>query len=211
MIGSYLYKQEMILPLEAVKDLKRSLENLSPDRFFSEKRNGRWGLLKKQPPSHYYINPHDSWFAVGFSTDGKVVEENITIPYRTHKNYETIKKVVCIALEWICKEMSWAGQTRSMSMSIMQHRNLQKDEETSVIPWHCDNSDHTLVVLLDDEKKWCGGDFLFKVNHHEPIRLTPKRGYGIFFSNQGTQHSVEPLRVNEDCVDRTILTIHEKQ
>ena len=210
MISYYVCRQESILSIEVVKDLKKSIEELPRDCFFFENRNGRWGLLKKQPPSHRYLNPNDSWFPVVFLENGKVLSEEITTSFCKYKNYETIKKTIGLALEWMSQQMSLSGQTKQMSMSIMQHYHLKKEETTSAISWHRDDSNHTLVISLDDEKKWSGGDFLFKNNENKLIRLIPKIGYGILFSNEGTLHSVESLQANEDNVDRTILTIHEK-
>jgi hypothetical protein len=63
---------------------------------------------------------------------------------------------------------------------------------------------------LDDENQWKGGDFLFQDIAGNMTRFKPKYGYGIFFSNQGTQHCVEPLTANIDGIDRTILTFHQK-
>jgi hypothetical protein len=211
MVSNLFCFQENVFSLDLVEELKNSVEALSRDNFFFEQGNGRWGLFKIQPPSHRYENPHDSWFDVSFGNDCKVIEEKMTLPFCEYKNYETIKKTVCVALKWMAEKMSWQEQTRQMSMSIMQHYHLQKGKTTSEIPWHRDNSDQTLVILLDDETKWCGGNFRFKVESLNTQYFQPKRGYGLLFSNAGTQHYVEPLTANTDDVDRTILTIHESQ
>lgn len=210
MVNHLTCLQEKVITIEQADNIKDSLDTLSRKCFFPEISNGRWRLFKEQPPSHRYVNPYDSWFVVKFGDNGNVIEENISLQFSEYKNYRVIKKIICIALRFMAEKMLWQGETRFMSMSIMQHYNLQKGESTSGIPWHCDNSDHTLVILLEDETKWTGGEFHFKVSESEQQSFQPKRGYGVLFSNNGTLHSVEPLTAKADGVDRTILTIHEK-
>ncbi len=202
--------QTEILSLEQATSLKQSFEELSEDCFFKESDRGRQGLLKIQPHSHRYISPHDSWFPVTFGFDAAVIQEYISSPFRDHKNFETIKKTVAVALKSMAQQMSWQGQTHQMSLSIMQHHHLQSNQTTAPIPWHRDNSRYTVVILLDDETKWTGGDFLFKTTAQEILRFQPKRGQGILFTNYGTQHSLESFTSTSDNVDRTILTLHEK-
>jgi hypothetical protein len=210
MVSNHSCIQAQVFAVDQVDEFKKSISSLPRDSFFLEKTNGRWGLQKQQPLSHRYENPHDSWFDVLFGKEGEVVEEKITLPFKEHQNVQTIRKVVSIALKWMAEQMLWQGKTKQMSMSMMQHYNLQKGEATSAIPWHRDNSDHTLVILLDDETKWKGGNFLFRIGESEHQSFQPKRGYGLLFSNKGTRHCVEPLVANENGIDRTILTIHEK-
>ncbi len=201
--------QSQIFSVELADELKKSIESLPRTNFFFENNNKRWGLYKAQPLSHRFINPHDSWFEVHFDINGEVIEENVTLPFEGYQNCQMLKKAVCVALKWMAEIKSWQRETRHMGISIMQHYNLQKGESTSTIDWHSDNSDHTLVILLDDETQWGGGDFLFKVENNLTF-FQPKKGYGILFSNNGTQHCLEPLTPHRNGVERTILTLHEK-
>ncbi len=207
---SFTCQQALVLPLEIVKAFKDSLEDLSNESYFDEKSTKRRGLLKIQPLTHRYINPHNSWFPVTFSKEGKVTNEVISLPFSIYPNYHLLKKVVKIALKWLCQSLALAGQTAEFCLSIMQHHHLNRQQATSPIPWHTDNSYRTLVILIDDEQKFSGGDFLFKFRQEEILRLQPKRGYGILFSNCESLHSVESLTAYEDKVDRTILSIHQK-
>jgi hypothetical protein len=202
--------QYPVLEATDVSTLKRWLEGLSRDNFFYEHNNGRWGLRKVQPLSHRYINPHDSWFPVSFDYDGHVITESITEPFACYPENETLKKTVSIALSVMARHGNWQSQTCQMAMSIMQHHSLKIEETTKAIPWHRDASDDTLVILLDDQSQWAGGDFLFQEAEAPVKRLQPKCGYGIFFSNEGTRHSVEPLTVNTEGMNRTILSLHQK-
>ena len=201
--------QEKILTDEQADFFKKTLEALPRESFFREPRNKRWGLIKLQPMSHRYEHPFDSWFPVEFDAEGNVLREDFTVQFLDYKNYDALVKTVMIALKWISEKMSWQGQTRKMSMSVMQHRNLLKGEKSIPLPWHRDDSDQTLVILLDDERNWEGGNFHFKENDHTQI-ATPKKGYGVLFSNDETQHCLESFTAIGDGVDRTILTIHEK-
>lgn len=202
--------QAEIFTFEQANELKVALDSLPRTYFFHEERNNRWGLIKNQPLSHRYINPHDSSFPVVFGNDNQVIEENITLPYRQYKIHKILQKTIIVALQWISNEMDWKNQTKPMSMSIMQHYHLDKDEKIKGISWHRDASERTLVILLDDEQKWSGGDFLFRAREQEDQCFVPKCGHGVFFSNENTQHCVNPFTVNCDETDRTILTIHEK-
>lgn len=202
--------QSQALEAEEVKALKQWIEGLPRKNFFPEESNGRWGLHKVQPLSHRYIDPHDSWFSVGFGSDGQVISESITKPFESHTECETLKKTASIALSIMARHGNWQSQNCQMAMSIMQHHALKIGESTKEIPWHRDGSDNTFIILLDDENQWRGGDFLFEDTEGNIKRFQPKCGYGIFFSNQGTRHCVEPLTANTDGMDRTIVTFHQK-
>jgi hypothetical protein len=169
-----------------------------------------FALRKIQPLSHRYINPHNSWFSVNFDSNGQVISENITEPFNYYTGYETLKKTVSVALPIMAQHGNWQSQNCQMAMSIMQHYSLKIGESTKEIPWHQDGSDHTFVILLDNENQWSGGDFLFQDTKGEIKDFQPKCGHGIFFSNQGTRHCVKSLTANIDSMDRTILTFHQK-
>ncbi len=202
--------QSPVLEAVEVDTLKRWLEGLSRTNFFYEQSNRRWGLSKVQPLSHRYIDPNDSWFPVSFDYNGKVLSESITKPYERYTEYETLKKIVLVALSTMAKHGNWHSQSCQMAMSIMQHHSLKINETTKAIPWHRDESDNTFVILLDDENQWSGGDFLFQDTEAHTKRFQPKCGFGIFFTNKGTQHCVEPLTAKVDSISRTILTLHQK-
>lgn len=196
--------------MENIRELKESLDLLPRKYFFHEERYDRWGLSKRQPPSHRYDNPHNSWFPVSFDENGVVLNEEITKQYIAYENIATIQKVVKVALEWMGKELSWHHNTLQMSMSIMQHYRLKKGETTKAIPWHSDNSRFTLVILLDDQQQWTDGHFLFRKVGEKECSYTPQQGYGVLFDNSSTEHCLESFTTLQDNVDRTILTIHEK-
>lgn len=197
--------QSAVLPLHAVDELKKALERMPESDFFTDRVYERRGLAKEQPDSHRFVNPHNTWFDVTFDKEGNVADEKITLPYAYAPNYKTIKKTVAIALKWMAAQLNWQGETRQMGMSIMQHHALHKGVPTQPIPWHRDASDHTLVLLLDDENQWEGGDF-----HFQDQVFQPKKGYGVLFTNEGTQHSLDSFTPKSEGIDRTILTIHEK-
>lgn len=209
MVSAVGCSQEKIFSFQEVDELKNWINFLPREHFFYERRNKRWGLKKIQPLTHRYENPNDSWFRVKFNENGDILDEKITLPFSSYKNYEVLKKVVSIALSWMAKQMGWQNSIRQMSLSIMQHYQLQKYEPTSAIGWHRDNSDHTLVILLDDETNWEGGRFLYKSETLESY--LPKKGWGILFSNHGTLHSVESIIPKNHSIDRTIITLHEKR
>lgn len=203
--------QDMIFqPFEA-NAFKAWLKSLPREEFFFEASTRRWGLHKVQPLSHRYMNPEDSWFPVTFDAQGAVMDEKISVPFCRHGEVEVLKQTIHIALKWMAKQNGWESQTRQMAMSIMQHHDISMDSSSKPIPWHRDASDHTLVVLLDDETQWQGGDFLFKICQTAAQRFKPKLGYGVFFSNHASMHSVEPFVVKNNHIDRTIFTLHEKQ
>jgi len=210
MINSAGCFQAEVLTLQQVLLLKQSLEDLPRKYFFYEEKNRRWGLRKIQPLSHLCVNPSDSWFSVNFGGNSEPLQENVTLPFRMYPNIETLQRTAAIGLRWMAEQKGWQNQTRQMSLSIMQHHHLHKDEYVPGIPWHRDNGRHTLIILLDSEQKWQGGDFLFRKGDGEPLRFQPKLGNGILFSNDSAKHCVEALRAIEENVDRTILTFHEK-
>lgn len=202
--------QASVLQPPQVDALKQSITTLSREHFFYEETYHRFGLRKVQPESHRYENPQDSWFPVVFGENGAVISEEITAPFSGYQNAHQIQATVRIALQWMSQQQHWHHQTRQMAMSIMQHHQLQKGQSTKPMEWHRDLSEHTLVILLDDEKKWEGGNFLFQEGTMPQETFLPKKGYGIFFANENTQHALTSLTALEDGVDRTILTLHEK-
>lgn len=202
--------QSRVFSTEQADELKHWVRSLPRESFFQETSNQRRGICVNPPPSHRYENPNDSWYPVKFDANCQVTHESVTLPYSHYKNCKTLKKSVSIALKWMAEQCQWVNQTRSMAISIMQHHHLSEGQTTSPIRWHRDNSDRTLVVLLDREEQWCGGEFLFKKVQDEPQQFYPKHGYGVIFENNDTLHSVNSLTAKHNGVDRTILTIHEK-
>lgn len=202
--------QDRVLEPRDAQTLKLWLEGLPRNNFFYEGSTGRLGLHKVQPLSHRYIDPDDSWFSVSFDENCQVISEEITLPFKDLIQVETLKKTVSVALSCMAKHGQWQSQTCRMSMSIMQHHDLKKGFITKPIPWHRDASDYTQVILLDDERRWSGGDFLFKFDENDVERYCPKLGYGVFFSNHASKHCVERLVANSDGIDRTILSLHCK-
>lgn len=199
---------ERLLTDEDVDELKNGLHRLGKECFSNEPSSGRWRLQSEQPPSHRYSDPLDSWFPVVFDQAGNLISEEITLPFRSYERWLTLKKIAAIALKWLAEKRGWRNTTREMALSIVQHRALPKGFRTKEIPWHRDSSDWTLIILLD-ETKWQGGRFLFKARGKEALSFQPKKGWGLFFTNKDTKHTLESLIANEENVDRTILTFHE--
>lgn len=205
-----MYFQTQFLQQSEVDQLRTWVTNLPREAFFFEQITGRWGVHKVQPLSHRFVNPNNSWFSVSFDSDGKVISEEITKPFADYPESLTLKEITSIALSILAQHKQWRSHTCEMAISIMQHYFLKTGEMTKEIPWHRDASEDTLVILLDDESQWSGGDFFFKNSEGCITQFLPKCGYGIYFSNVGTQHCVKPLIASRDGVNRTILTIHKK-
>lgn len=195
---------------EEATALKEVVNSQPREAFSLEESNNRRRLRGVQPLSHRYEDPKDSWFPVTFGALGEVETEEVTTIFSNCQGYDTLRKIVAVALRWMAEKMEWRGTTKEMAISFMQHRHLQQGEPTREIGWHRDNSDRTLVILLDDETEWEGGRFLFKKLGEEPSLFHPQRGYGVLFTNAGTQHYLEPFAAKRNGVDRTILTIHER-
>jgi hypothetical protein len=114
-------------------------------------------------------------------------------------------------MEWMAEQLQWNDSTQHMGITLMQHVNLKKGQKAGPIEWHRDSGSHSLVILLDDEAKWDGGEFLFKIGQEPPTIFIPKKGKGVLFNNKGTQHSVTPIIAKNDLTNRTILTLHRKE
>lgn len=214
MINSFLPIQEQVFTFEQADLFKEELRKLEPDCFFLERTTERRGLIKQQPAAYRYANPNDSWFPVQFDSSGQVQSEEVTSQYKKDISFhQTLQKLSRIALNWFGAKMKWQAQERWMALSIMQHAEVKKGKTVPEIQWHADYSDHTLVILMDNESNWEGGTFLYRETN-TPDKVTnyiPKKGCGLLFTNECSQHSVEAWTAKSECVDRTIITFHEKR
>lgn len=189
--------------------LKDFFNDQSKESYFQDLVNNRWGLKK--------LDPFSGRQKVIFDVNGHVLEENVSLCYSHYKNYDTFQKIVIIAIEKFAEAMKWSNGTYQMSISFMQHQ-LNSNVVTPGIEFHRDSSDYTAIIMLDDSldemNGWEGGHFLFR-SLELPSRehtITPELGYGILFSNSGTQHAVTQMKVKSNSLqwaDRTIFTIHE--
>jgi len=170
-------------------------------------------LHKENPHTETYrhSNPHDTYFDVTIDGEGKVTEENVSQVYRDCKDLGVAKPLIQSAIESMLKELKKPEGTYQIGVSLLQHRHFT---QTQGMDWHFDLSGHTMVILLDDASNWTGGDFLFRVvglfSSLFPKRMTPKKGMGVLFSNEGTQHKVEPFSTTKPNTNRTIFTVHLK-
>lgn len=179
--------------------------------YWSEEHIQRWELVKRQPASYEKVDPHDSWFPITFNNKGEIACGEISQQYTHTKNYPDLQQATKVAVEALAKKMRWENQTHLMGMSLVQHQ--MKPEQEYQIDFHQDASRYTLVILLNDEQGWSGGDLQFRSLTFPWIRqtVTHQQGYGILFTNQGQQHAVTPMQTSsEKMTERTILTIHEK-
>lgn len=189
--------------------LKEFFNNQSPENYFQDKVNKRWGLKKK--------NEHFQTYKVIFGKNGEVEEEKVTKCYNHYNDFMKFRNIAIQALQKMAIFMNWQNQTHFMTLSFMQHQ-LSGPEIIPGIEFHKDSSHYTLVILLDDSNDpitgWEGGQFLFHEKNcpKNEVIMKPENGFGILFSNIGTQHAITPLKMknpSEKWVDRTILTIHE--
>ncbi|MGH2613014.1 MAG: hypothetical protein ACRDFB_08215, partial [Rhabdochlamydiaceae bacterium] len=178
------------------------------DRYFKDSTNGRWGLKKEN--SDFSLKEH-----VTFNQNGQVEEESVSAPYTSYTNFNDIKPIIHKALNQMAQRMQWKHEKRSMAVTFMQHQ-LTCDSNNKGIKFHRDDSHYTMVYMLDDpddpQMGWKGGDLLFRPDNAEKglsHRVKPLIGYGILFSNQGTQHSVTSIEVQSARAVRTIMTIHD--
>lgn len=206
-----LFRKIPLLEKEEASDLKNFFNKQHEKSYFRESVNNRWGLKKGA------VGPGGA--LVSFDADGRVKEQTLTHSYRGFAHYERFTEIVVKILEQLAKEMAWQGRTYPMGLTLMQHQ-LSGSDEIRGIEYHRDAGRTTLVVMLDDPSDpiigWEGGEFLFRLTDAAiPLyRTTPECGYGILFSNEGTQHSVTSMKLRDPSrkwIDRTVLTIHESQ
>jgi hypothetical protein len=190
--------------------LRLFLDEQPPDHFFHESRYNRRGLVKELPPDYRFVIHWDSWFPVTFDAAGKITSERVTEVYRKYPGYDKIHAIFLKAMELMAEQLQWNDSTQLMGITLMQHVNLKKGQIAGPIEWHRDSGSHSLVILVDNEEAWEGGEFLFKIGEASPTTFIPKEGKGVLFNNEGTQHSVTPIIPKHNLTNRTILTFHRK-
>lgn len=178
--------------------------------YFLEEPLKRWELAKIQPKDKEEEDPHDTWFEISFNAKGEISSGEITQQYTWAKDYEIVKNGAKKAVEAMAKRMHWENQTHLMGISLIQHQ--MEPEEKYKMHFHQDASRYTMVVLLNDQTKWQGGELEFRSmsSHKDRKPYTPEQGHGILFSNEGKQHRLKEMSVKTERAERTILTIHEK-
>lgn len=170
-------------------------------------------LHKENPHTEAYrhSNPHLTFFDVTIDREGRITAEKVSQVYRDCKDLDLAEPLIQSAIESMLRELKKPEGTYQIGVSLLQHHHFT---QTQGMDWHFDLSSHTMVVLLDDELNWTGGDFLFRVvglfSSLFPKRMTPKKGMGVLFSNEGTQHKVEPFSTTKPNTNRTIFTVHLK-
>jgi hypothetical protein len=201
-----VFNQETANQLVTFFDQQNKEEDYLPEETIQ-----RWELKKDQPAGMDEVDPHDSWFEIKFDDQGKVISGELSQQYRYAKDYAILQEATKVAAEAMAKQLGWKNETHWMGMSLMQSQMVSGKEYS--LHFHQDLSRHTMVVLLNDEKKWEGGHLKFRSFFCPVIQQTylPQQGYGVLFSNEGKQHAVTPMTNHSNkIVERTILTIHER-
>lgn len=179
--------------------------------YWPEEHLRRWELKKVQPKGYENVDPHDSWFPIAFDADGYIASGELSQQYSYTHDYLVLQKATKIAVERLAKKMGWANETHLMGISLVQHQ--MEPGQIYNMRFHQDESRYTLVVLLNDETGWSGGDLQFRSLSYQWIQRTilHQQGHGILFANEGKQHAVTDMTpIADKITERTILTIHEK-
>lgn len=203
-------KKMPVLDQKVASEVRNFFDSQKEEKYFEEQ-------VTRQKPRRGLKKDFTKHQTVSFDQDCNVIAETVTDPFQNFKDVESLKKATAAGLKAMAKTLGWAGQTHMMAISLMQHQ-LEEGESSSGIEFHKDDSDYAMVVLLEDSKDpktgWQGGDLLFRPHESRILEgcLQPECGYGILFSNRGTQHAVTPFKprdISQRLIKRTILTFHD--
>ncbi len=208
MLNLAFCKQLDVLSVDETSTLSHFLGQQPDENFFFERSYNRRGLVKQLPEDYRFVIHWNTWFKVEFDGEGKITSERVTEVYRSYPGYDRVHKIFHKAMECMAMQLGWLNSTQLMGITIMQHFNLKKGQEVGPIKWHNDTGTHSMVVLIDDQASWDGGEFLFKIGEEPVQTFIPQQGKGVVFSNEGTQHYVSPIIAKSDHTNRTILTLH---